>query len=289
PQRLRPDDQHILAGLQATIISCTENLERFRFNDAAKDLHEFVWRQFCDWYIEAAKSVFAGDDALASSQTNQIMHYVFARALQMLHPLIPFITEELWHGMGYGAAEDSIAFAAWPQKLPDLSTWGVSEATVAYVEQKHDLIRIGRTLRADYNIAPSVKVRYIIRPENKKIAALLVADRDSIAALLRVEALEIDAAFKPPRLMPNGLNKLGAIFMPLEELIDVSDATKRLSEQLEKANSDLAAVNKKLLNAAFMRKAPAEVIALQQSRQKELLEKGDKLRRLLAVLSGQES
>jgi len=286
PRRLRPDDQHILAGLHTTIAACTDNLERFRFNDVAKDMYEFIWHQFCDWYIEYAKIVFNGHDPQAREQTLKVMHYVFAHILRLLHPLTPFITEELWHGMGYGTDDETIIFAPWPKHLEDLSELGVSPGIVAYVEQKHDLIRIGRTLRADYGIAPSMKIRYVIKPETEEAAALLASDRDSIAVMLRAESLDITVTFAPERLMPSSLGKLGAIFMPIEGVIDVAGENRRLTEQLEKANTALAGVNKKLNNVTFVQKAPPDVIALQKNRQQELLEKCDKLRRLLAVLSG---
>jgi valyl-tRNA synthetase len=285
PARLRPDDQYIVAGLQQTIAAVTENLERFRFNDAAKELYEFVWHQFCDWHIESAKIVFNGADPAARDQTLRVTHYVFAHILKLLHPLIPFVTEELWHGMGYGAESELLLAAPWPQPAADLAGLGVSAALVDYVERKHDLIRAGRILRADYDLAPSLKIRYIVKPEDEPTAARLQADRDAIAVLLRAESLEIDAAFAPPRLMPNGLTRLGNLYMPIEGLIDVAAETKRLTGQLEKALADLAGVDKKLGNAAFVQKAPPDVIALQQTRRQELFEKCEKLRRLLAVLT----
>ncbi len=289
PRRLRPDDQHLLAGLHAAIANCTDNLERFRFNDVAKELYEFVWHQFCDWYIEYAKNVLNGGDAGAIDQTLRVMHYVFSHALRLLHPLTPFITEELWHGMGYGTDTESIIVASWPKPQEDLSVLGVSSRMVAYVEQKHDLIRIGRTLRADYGIAPSMKIQYIVKPETEETAALLVSDRDSIAFLLRAESLEINTAFVSTRLMPNSLSKLGTIFMPIKGVIDVAVESRRLAEQLDKATADLAGVNKKLNNVTFVQKAPPAVVAIQKTRQHDLLEKCDKLKRLIAVLSGKNS
>lgn len=285
PGRLRPDDQHLVAGLHATIAACTDNLERFRFNDVAKELYEFVWHQFCDWYIEYAKNVFSEEDAANRDQTLRVMHYVFSHALRLLHPLTPFITEELWHAMGYGTDAESILLASWPESQDDLSAWGVFSRMAAYVEQKHDLIRIGRTLRADYGIAPSKKIRYMIKPETRETADLLAADRVSIAFLLRAESLDINTALVPTHLMPNSLSKLGAIFMPIEGVIDRDAESRRLTEQLGKATAGLTGVNKKLNNAAFVQKAPADVIALQKTRQQDLLVKRDKLKRLLSVLS----
>ncbi len=287
PACLRPDDQHIIAGLHKAIAACTENLQRSRFNDAAKDLYEFIWHQFCDRHIESVKIVFNGSDPVAKEQALRVMHYVFAQVLKLLHPLTPFITEELWHGMGYGAESATIMCAPWPKPLEDLTGLGVSAALVDYVERKHDLIRIGRVLRADYGIAPAMKIRYIVKPENGELAALLQADRDSIAAMLRADPLAIDAGFAPPCPMPNGLSRLGNLYMSIEGVIDVAAESLRLTGQLEKAIAGLAGIDKKLDNAAFVQKAPPDVIALQQTRRREILEKCEKYRRLLDMLKSQ--
>ncbi|MDD3605229.1 MAG: valine--tRNA ligase, partial [Kiritimatiellae bacterium] len=98
---LSPDDAHILAKLNETISACTESLERFRFNDTAKALYEFFWHQFCDWYVESSKQVLYGEDAGRKQQVLTVMHYAFSSALRLLHPIMPFLTEELWTGMGY--------------------------------------------------------------------------------------------------------------------------------------------------------------------------------------------
>jgi len=286
PDLLTPDDKHILAGLHDTIAACTENLERCRFNDLAKALYEFVWHQFCDWYIEYAKIGLNAEDPARRAQTLQVMHYVFANSLKLLHPIIPFITEELWHAMGYGAESDSIMAGPWPKAMDmdELGKWGIDGRTVEYVENKHDLIRVGRTLRADYGISPAMKIRYFIRPETVAMTELLRADEASIAFLLRAESLSIDPDFRPVRMI-NGISKLGTIFIPIEGLIDVQAEVKRLNGQLTKASGDLAFVTRKLGSVEFMNRAPPEVIEQQQTRKQELQDKCEKLCRLIAVLS----
>jgi len=219
-------------------------------------------------------------------QTLAVMHAVFSASLKLLHPIVPFITEELWHTMGYGAAPDFILNAPWPKAMDadELAARGVESRWVEYVENKHDLIRVGRTLRADYAISPAVKIRYVIRPESPGAAELLCADRDSIALLLRAEALTIDPGFQPGRMI-NGISKLGTIFIPIEGVIDVGAEVRRLEAQLAKAAGELAAVARKLDNVGFVQKAPPEVVAQQQERKQQLHEKCDKLRRLMAVLA----
>ncbi len=289
---LGPDDKHILARLNATVVACSENLERCRFNDAAKELYDFVWHQFCDWHIEYAKITLAGADAERREQVLMVLHHVFSSILRMLHPMVPFITEELWHAMGYGAEDKSIAFAPWPAPPGDdvlASGWGATGSISSYVENKHELIRIGRTLKSDYGIEPSMKVKFIIKPENQAAAGLLLADRHSIAVLLKAESVAIDPMFTPRKALPGGSNKMGAIFMPVAGVVDVEAEKKRLADQLGKAANDLAAVNRKLGNIDFMEKAPKHVVELQVTRKKDLLEKCEKLKRLLAVLAGEDA
>ncbi len=287
PLPLAPDDKHILVRLNDAIAACTENLERFRFNDAARELYEFIWHQYCDWYIEYAKGVLSGGDAEARRRVIAVMHCVFAHCLRLLHPMAPFITEELWHGLGYGGADDLLMLAAWPKPMEteEIAGWSDWQRMAAYVEDKHDLIRIGRTLRTDYGIPPAAKIAFVIKPESKETALLLAADEHAISAPLRARSLRVDPGYQPPGAMPNGISRLGGVFMPVEGVIDIPAERQRLADQLDKAGGDLAAVNRKLDNLEFVRKAPRAVVEQQRARQQELLEKAEKLKRMLAVLT----
>ncbi len=284
---LSPDDKHILVRLNDTIAACTENLERFRFNDAARELYEFVWHQYCDWYIEYAKGVLSNGDGEARRRVVAVMHCIFSHFLRLLHPMAPFITEELWHGLGYGGENDLIMLAAWPKPVEteEIAGWSDFQRLAAYVEDKHELIRIGRTLRTDYGIPPAMQIAFVIKPESEEIAHLLAADESAIAAPLRAKSLLVALDYQPPRAMPNGISRLGTVFMPVEGVIDIPEERRRLAEQSDKAAGDLAVVNRKLDNLDFVRKAPPAVVEQQRVRKQELLEKIDKLKRMLAVLT----
>jgi len=287
PELLSPDDKYILVRLQEAVVVCTENLDRCRFNDVAHVLYEFVWHQYCDWYVEYSKNVLYGKDIARKRQVLSVMDYVFSTALRLLHPVMPFITEELWHAMGYGDDTESIMTGRWPEALDVdlLNGWGVGEECVDYVDEKHDLIRIGRMLRRDYGILPSRKIDYLIKPHSEKVGRLLMADRDSLMALLTAKSLRIDSALSPTEAMPSGVNKLGTICMPLQGLIDVATEKKRLSAQLDKVADDLQRTAGKLGNMDFVSKAPKDVVDRQKARKQELLEKSEKLKRLIDILS----
>jgi valyl-tRNA synthetase len=285
---LTPDDRHILFTLQRVVADGTEHLARYRFNDAAHALYEFVWHQFCDWYVESAKEALYGPDASRKDQALRILHYIFANALLLLQPMMPFLTEELWHAMGYGAEEESIALARWPEPLAAeaLAAWGATPEIVAYINDKHDLIRLGRALRADYEIPPAQKVRYWIKPASADAGRQLAADQAGLRASLKAEAVTVDAEFAPAPVTPNAVNPLGTIYLPLAGLVDAAVETARITGQLEKLSREQERVTAKLRNAEFVAKAPREVVEQQTQKQRELEEKAVRLCRVRAALAG---
>ncbi len=284
---LSADDQHILARLHDTIASCTESLERFRFNDYARGIYDFLWHQYCDWYVEYSKPILYGDDAVRRDQVLKVMHYAYANALRLLHPLMPFVTEELWQGMGYNAFHESIMIAPWPEmrEIDELEEWGVQAAVVSYVDAKHDLIRVARQLRADYGLPPRREIDLIIRASNERNEKRLIRDEESIASLLSAKKIQFDRHYAPPKAMPSAISQLGAVYMPVEGVIDVEQEVGKLRVQQEKVAAELQKVVRKLGNMDFISKAPKHVVAQQEERKKSLVEKSDKLEKLIETLS----
>ncbi|OPZ04019.1 MAG: Valine--tRNA ligase [candidate division BRC1 bacterium ADurb.BinA292] len=290
PARLGADDRHLLQTLQQAIADTTQALDRFRFNDAAHAVYEFVWHRYCDWYVEFSKEILYGTDPARKAQVLAVMHYAFSEALKLLHPIMPFLTEELWHAMEYGAAEDSILRGPWPRPLDEAELarrWGCSPEERAYVEDKQELIRAGRTLRADYGIPPAQKIDYIVKPLTPALADRLRADEAGIRNLLRAAAVRIDPDFTPGRAMPGAINpRLGSIYLPVADLIDVQAETVRLTAQVEKIRADLGRIQAKLDNVDFVAKAPEAVVAQQRAKRRELAETAEKLTHLIAMLKG---
>jgi len=286
PASLSSDDQHILSKLHSTIASCTENLERLRFNDVARDLYEFLWHQYCDWYLEYSKSILNGEDAVAKERVLRVMHYVYSNALRLLHPLMPFITEELWQGMGYNRLSESIMIAPWPEahEQEELEEWGVTASVVTYVDAKHDLIRVARQLRSDYGLAPRQVIELIIRPSSERYEKQLAADQASIAAMLNAGRITLDRAYTPPNALPSAISQLGALYMPVDGLINVEDEVRKLAGQRDKVKEDLQRITRKLENMDFINKAPREVVQQQEDRKKEMLERVEKLTKLIETL-----
>ena len=287
---LRADDRQILAKLHRTIANCDEQLAAFRFNDMAKALYEFFWHQYCDWYIEASKAVLQGDDHEARATVLHVMHYVFSHALKLLHPLMPFITEELWHGMGYASSSESIMTASWPVPLAesDWAAWGDTAADETYVDAKHELIRAARTLRADYNLVTSRGVSFVVKPADGDAAGRLREDAAGLAALLRTEDLKLDECFNPERAMPSSLTPLGVVYMPLEGLVDIEAERAKLEGQRAEVEQFMVQVNKKLGNENFVNRAPPEVVQVQRDRLEILAAQKEKLGQLIDTLAGEE-
>ena len=283
---LSADDRHIIAKLHAAVAACTENLRRFRFNDAAHEVYAFLWHEYCDWYVEYSKDVLYGQDPVRKQVVLDVMHYVFGNALRLLHPFMPFITEELWHGMGYGGDEDTIMKAPWPVAWDagELARWAIEADVVAYVDQRQELIRAGRMLRTDYGIAPGQKIDYFVKPGTPAIATWLADDAAVLRSMLRAKEVTVDHDFAPVKAMPSVLTGLGTLYMPLEGLVDTAAESEKLRKQLAEIAGYLERVNQKLANESFVAKAPREVVAQQEKQREELLEKKAKVGRLLEML-----
>ncbi len=285
PALLTDDDRHLLAVCDATLKDLSVHLDAFRFQDGARLIYDFLWTGLCDWYLETVKNDLYGENAARRETVLRVLTSVFSKSLRMLHPYMPFITEELWHQMGYAAEGESIMRAPFPKPLPaEVSAcYGLSDAVTAYVEARRELITAGRALRADYGIPPAKPVRYIVRAADAAMAERLLRDRETLQALLRAETVEISAGAEALP-MPGALGKLGTVYLPLEGLVDIPAELKRLSGELQKTKGFLAGVQAKLANESFVSKAPAAVIEQQRAKQIELGETIARLERLIATL-----
>ena len=286
PALLTADDQYIVARLHQAIRECDDHVERCRFNDYAKAVYEFFWHEFCDWYVEYAKQPLNAPDPARKAQVLRIMNYVFSNALRLLHPIMPFLTEELWQDLGFTSLAESIVVAPWPSAKDDedLAAWGVHPSAVAYVRAKHAAIGLARNLRADFGLAPSQTADFILRPADPATGDLVRADRAAYLPALKAEKLTVEADFAPAHPMPSVITPLGTLFLSLEGHVDAEAERRRLTEQLEKTLAELDAVSKRLDNTSFVTRAPAAVVDQVRARKRDLQEKADKLSTLRDAL-----
>ncbi|MCX6901000.1 MAG: valine--tRNA ligase [Verrucomicrobia bacterium] len=274
---LSPDDHHILAKLDDCIRNVSASLDGYKFNEAAQTLYGFFWGEYCDWYLEVSKAALQGTDAALKANACAVMDTVLSNVLRLLHPFAPFITEELWFGLGF-AQDKTIQFAPWP--VPT----GLGDASVVdWVSKKYALVVAGRNLRAEKKIAPGKKANFKVQAKTPDIAARLQRELPTLRILLNAEQIEfVGADFQSSSGTPAAVAELGSIFMPLEGLVDPAAERKRIEAQLVKLAKEIEAIDRKLANQDFVAKAPPAVVAQQRTKREELLRQQAELQKLLS-------
>ncbi|MGA2787353.1 MAG: valine--tRNA ligase, partial [Verrucomicrobiota bacterium] len=315
PVLLSSDDKWILLKLDQAIREITGAFAEYKFSDATATLYRFFWSEYCDWYVEASKAVLVKsvtelnklnqDDPITRNaahltdhsfsdltaqraNTVAVIDFVLSHTLRLFHPFLPFITEELWHGMGY--AEDmpenqggqTIMFAPWPKPLDDdfKSHYGLAGQDEKHIEARNELVTQGRYLRRTANIAASKKIKFIVKPARE----LAAHDVEVLKLLLNAEAVEVSANYQPGKNTMTVRTELGDLFLPLEGLIDKEAETARLKKELEKIEAEAAKVEQKLANPKFTQNAPAQVLAEHQQRLADWHSKRDHVKAALAAL-----
>jgi valyl-tRNA synthetase len=286
---LTSDDKWILLKLDRAIREITLALEEYKFSEATAALYRFFWSEYCDWYVEGSKAVFQSQDGPRKANTLAIIDFVLSHTLRLFHPFLPFITEELWHGMGY--AEDmpenqggkTIMNAPWPRSLDEdfKGNYGLDDCYLEMVDAKYDLVTQGRDLRRAAGIPASKKVKYIFKPAQH----LTPHDAEVLKLLLNAEAFEVKSDYEAPKGTPTVATSLGELLLPLEGQRDVAAEKARLLKELEKIEAEILKTEQKLANPNFQ-KAPPQV---QQEHQKRLAEWQAKREHTLAALKALES
>jgi len=294
---LTTDDKWILLKLDRAVRELNEAFAEYRFNEATQTLYRFFWSEYCDWYVEASKAVLSkpiaeppGEGAARRANTLAVIDFVLTHTLRLFHPFLPFITEELWHGLGYNLkmAPDpgakSIMFAPWPKPLPDdlLGEYGLDNCYLEMVDTKYDLVTRGRNLRRDKNISASKKVRFILKASQPVSAH----DISVLQLLLNAETLEVNSAYEPAKGTPTVHSELGELYLPLDGTIDVEGEKMRLKKELAKIEAEISKTEQKLNNPQFAQKAPPQVLAEHKNR---LAEWQAKREQTLATLRALES
>jgi valyl-tRNA synthetase len=298
PKLLTTDDKWILLKLDQAIRELTQSLAEYKFSEAAQTLYRFFWSEYCDWYVEASKAVLGNAESGARSaeqeqvraNTLAVIDFVLSHTLRLFHPFLPFITEELWHGMGYaedmpeGQGGRTIMFAPWPKAFDEdfRGHYGLDDCYLEMTDQKYELVTLGRNLRREANIASNKKVRFIVKPA----ARVSAHDAAVLKILLNAEALEIDANYSPKKGTAAAHGAYGELYLPLEGLIDVAAEKARLSKELEKIEAEIKKVQDKLGNPAFTQKVPVNVLKEHEQRLADWQAKKQHVLAALAALEG---
>ena len=285
-EKLTQDELHLLNTLEKACESVNTSLREFRFHSAAHDIYELVWNNFCDWFIEACKPRFNADDE-AKRQALAVLDYTLWKLLRLLHPFMPFITEELAHRMGFLADGQSIMTAAFPVadlKLPaDVDK--ISEMTA----DKYALISAGRNLRLSNSIPPGKRIEYHIRAASQEISDSLCAQMDSLTAMLNASLISVSLenyASEDGVPAPSIVCDAGAIFLPLKGLVDPAAEREKLTKQKAELTGWIKAAEAKLGNEKFVSRAPAKVVEDVKTQLADLKDKLARVEESLAAFQG---
>ena len=274
PKAFRPDDQWIIYELNETIKNMTTGLENFRFDEICKEIYEFIWNKFCDWYLESCKPAFNGK-AENGDSIIRIFDYCLGAFLRLLHPIMPFITDELAHQMGFVAEEDSIMKAEWPKPIDDatLASFGATAAHAELTEAKCELIRAVRAMRASYNIATNSPLDIYIAPTTAEAAEFLTRDSAALKSLLSASTLTVKENCKPEGPCGTAVSTIATAYIPLAGVIDLDAEVKRLEKQEAEIVKYLESIRKKLSNQNFVARAPKEIVDAEKAKITEFEEK----------------
>ncbi|HIQ84101.1 MAG TPA: valine--tRNA ligase [Candidatus Pullichristensenella stercorigallinarum] len=253
-------DKWILTKFQETAREITDDLEKFELGLAATKLYDFVWSNFCDWYIELAKQGLNGGDEKRKKATQEVLYYVLLGTLKLLHPYIPFVTEEVY---GYlPGVEGMLITARWPEIHPEYDF----PAETARMEGVMEVIRTVRNLRAEMNVAPGRRATLLLKPHEGWAEALAQAE-GYFRRLAFASAVEIlDAGAPNPEKSASAVTGPCELFMPLGELVDVEKEIARLQKDKKNVEGEIARAQGKLNNQGFVSKAPAHLIELEKEK-----------------------
>jgi len=269
-------DRWILSRLNRVTRAVAEALDSYRYNDAASALYRFVWHEFCDWYLEAIKPDLygkTGEDRLEASRS--VLWHVLRNMLILLHPFIPFITEEIWHHLP--GTNGSIMKAAFP--LPGSETAVMTPSADA--ESAMDLV-IGiitgiRNIRGEMNIQPSLSLEVSVQSPDETVCTTIRENQDLIVHLARLKSLVVEPPGVKPRSAATAVAEGATIYVFLEGILDFAKEAARLDKEIGKLEAEIVRVSKKLQNEGFLSNAPGPVIEKVKEKHKALMEKQQKL------------
>jgi len=270
-------DRWIKSRYREAVEEVTSALSQFRFSDAGQKLYDFVWHEYCDWYVEIAKIRFYGDDEAARAQAQQVALEMLKGCLKLLHPFMPFITEEIWSHLP--SCDGSIAVARWPA-VDEFAEDPEAEREMALVM---DVVGAVRNIRSEMRVPPSAKVAVMVRAKEGP-AGVLRRTSDYITSLCRADKLEIAEQMARPRPSAYSVVSGAEVFVPLAGLIDVKVERERLTKELDRTTAELDGALAKLSNEAFLTKANPDAVTRVRERVAVLEEKKAKLERGLLAL-----
>ncbi|MEH7384772.1 valine--tRNA ligase [Bacillus sp. JJ1521] len=273
-------DKWILTRLNETIESVTKLADKYEFGEVGRVLYNFIWDDFCDWYIEMAKLPLYGEDEQAKKTTRSILAYVLDNTMRLLHPFMPFITEEIWQNLPHNG--ESITIAKWPEVNPEIS----DDLAAGEMRLLVDIIRSVRNIRAEVNTPMSKQIKLHIKAKDETVHAQLEKNRSYLERFCNPSELLIATDISSPDKAMTSVVTGAELFLPLEGLINIDEEIKRLEKELDRLDKEVDRVQKKLGNEGFVKKAPQKVIDEERAKEKDYVEKRETVRERIAELRG---
>ncbi len=284
--QLKLEDLWILSRLNQTTEEVTGLLHNYRFNSAVKALYDFIWHDFCDWYVEMVKSRFSlPEEDRDRICAQEVAHLVLNHTLRLLHPFAPFVTEEIWHHLyeiESSESDHSLMHADWPKVQKET----INASLETTMEKIQEVVYSIRNIRSEMNVPPAKKANVMVKVDHKELAHILEQNKDHIINLGKVENLKIGMRMKKPDHAASAVIKHAEIFVPLEGLIDLEQERLRLEKELSKVTSLLDRTNKKLSNEDFLKRAPRNIIEKEKTKRDDYKKMVEKLNKNLEEITG---
>lgn len=281
PTTLTLADRWILNRYAHTVSEVTRNIDKFELGEAARLVYEFIWNEYCDWYIELAKNrLYNKEDIQSRAAAQYILWYILSNTLKLLHPFMPFITEEIWQALPHEG--ESIMTAGWPKLQPEL----LDEAAEQHMMTIMEAIKAIRNMRAEVNVPPGKKSEVILQVAAPELMTVIGQYEQYFKSLAAAESVMLlsRGADKPENAMTAVVSGI-EIYLPLKGLIDIEKETGRLNKELAALDKEIARIVSKLSNEGFIAKAPPEVIEKERAKELEYREKQSAINERLQYLA----
>jgi len=271
-------DRWILTRLGQVSAEVAQAIEAYQFNEAAGHCYQFIWHELCDWYLEMAKQELYGEDGVSKETARAVVQEALMVALKLLHPFMPFITEEIWQKLP--GTDGSIMTAS----FPEVSDFLIDEDALKEMNLLMGVIAAIRNIRGEMNISPSKNVNLIIDAKSEQDEEILERNLSYIQTLAKVDGVSIGLGLPKPEKSATAIFEETSVHVLLEGLIDFGEEKKRIGKAINKIEKEMAASNKKLSNKGFLQKAPAEIVADVKTKFEDLSAKLSKLKQNLSFL-----
>lgn len=273
-------DYWILHRLNETSRDITRLIDAYEFGETGRVLYNFIWDDLCDWYIEFAKLSFYGEDPIAKKKTQSVLAYVLDQTMRLIHPFMPYISEEIWQHLPHEG--ETITLASWPEYDPALE----NPEAVAEMNLLMDTIRAVRNIRAEVNVPMSKKIELMVKANNDETSSIIERNSHYIKRFCNTSEFESGLNLSSPDKAMTAIITGAELYLPLAGLIDIEQEVARLEKELQNLEGEVLRVEKKLANEGFVAKAPAKVIEEERAKQADYSDKRDKVIARIKELKG---